>query len=95
MIPTPLLDALEHNSGSSGTPQKEASPLARFYWEKLRSGEGPLLQKPLSFLDTYHASFHPIRLQQRSAGAPVRLLEIGVQSGGSIDMWRDYFGSEM
>ena len=30
MIPTPLLDALEHNSGSSGTPQKEASPLARF-----------------------------------------------------------------
>jgi ubiquinone/menaquinone biosynthesis C-methylase UbiE len=25
-------------------------------------------------------------------GKPVRILEIGVYSGGSLDMWRDYFG---
>jgi predicted O-methyltransferase YrrM len=30
----------------------------------------------------------------RFRGKPVRILEIGVYKGGSLDMWRNYFGSD-
>jgi len=34
--------------------------------------------------------FHP----QPALGRPVRMLEIGVSHGGSMELWRDYFGPE-
>ena len=34
------------------------------------------------------------RFFERFRGTPVRLLEIGVSQGGSLDVWRSYFGAE-
>jgi hypothetical protein len=41
--------------------------------------------KGRAYLDTYAANFESFR------DKPVRLLEIGVRTGGSLRMWRDYF----
>lgn len=40
------------------------------------------------YLDIYHKHF------QEYVGKKVKLLEIGVFNGGSLDMWRHYFGPE-
>jgi 23S rRNA U2552 (ribose-2'-O)-methylase RlmE/FtsJ len=39
-----------------------------------------------SYFEVYDTFLSPF------VGKPVRILEIGVYSGGSLDMWRDYFG---
>ena len=40
------------------------------------------------YLDAYEAEFGAFR------GRPVRVLEIGVYKGGSLQVWRDYFGPD-
>ena len=63
------------------------------------SSENPLTQHFLShsgsdlnkwhhYFDVYHRWFAPFR-----GKANLRVLEIGVSKGGSLRMWRDYFGS--
>ena len=47
---------------------------------------GPVVMKWLHYLPIYD------RLFARFAGRPVKFLEIGVLGGGSIHMWREYFG---
>ena len=59
------------------------NPLTKWF-ENHKSGR--VLFKWTSYLDVYHKLF------QKYVGKKVILLEIGVQSGGSIDMWREYFG---
>ena len=44
--------------------------------------------KWVHYLDIYHRHFARFR------GTPLTLLEIGVHKGGSLDMWRDYFGAD-
>ena len=46
----------------------------------------PRLQKWDRYLDVYHRHFAKFR------GTAANILEIGVQSGGSLLMWREYFG---
>jgi hypothetical protein len=48
--------------------------------------EGPGIWKWLHYFDIYDRHFHRFRDQE------VHVLEIGIYSGGSLDMWRDYFG---
>jgi len=48
----------------------------------------PLAHKWVPYFEAYHNHFK--RFRNREGG--VTLLEIGVQSGGSISMWRKYFG---
>lgn len=43
-------------------------------------------EKSFQFLKTYHELFADL------LGKPVRLLEIGIGSGGSLKMWKEYFG---
>jgi hypothetical protein len=50
--------------------------------------EGPGIWKPVQYFGPYH------RHLGRYVGRPVTVLEIGVYSGGSLRMWRDYFGSQ-
>ncbi len=38
------------------------------------------------YFDIYHRHFHKFR------GRKLKILEIGIYSGGSLKMWRDYFG---
>lgn len=43
------------------------------------------INKPHHFLELYEKEFAPFRDE------PVSLLEIGVQNGGSLELWRKYF----
>ncbi len=47
---------------------------------------GPGVWKWSHYLDVYHRHLAPFR------GKPVTIVEIGVYSGGSLRMWRDYLG---
>jgi predicted O-methyltransferase YrrM len=51
--------------------------------------EGHLVHKWLHYLEAYQRYFAPYK-----NGPPVRMLEIGVSKGGSLDLWRRYFGPE-
>jgi cephalosporin hydroxylase len=44
------------------------------------------IRKWVNYLDIYHRHFEPYR------GKPIVLVEFGVQFGGSLQMWRHYFG---
>lgn len=50
--------------------------------------EGAGIWKWRHYFDIYEKHFNRFR------GKPVRILEIGIYSGGSLDMWKDYFGTE-
>ena len=52
---------------------------------------GALVHKWHHYLPIYERYFGPLRLNW---GAPLRFLEIGVSEGGSLEMWRRYFGAD-
>ena len=57
--------------------------LEQFFDQRKR---GPGIWKWRHYFEVYDTFLSPF------VGKPVRILEIGVYSGGSLDMWRDYFG---
>jgi hypothetical protein len=77
-------------------PPEEASDLAKLANTELArqfyDHQGRLVHKWLHYLDIYDKHFSVLRL--RSSSQPLRMLEIGVFEGGSLDMWRRYFGPE-
>jgi SAM-dependent methyltransferase len=70
------------------SPQRESPPDSpnplRTYFDAVRDGPGIL--KWLHYFEVYDRHFRKFR------GQEVNILEIGVYSGGSLAMWRDYFG---
>jgi hypothetical protein len=58
------------------------NPLEKYF----RSNKKRLIHKWLHYFDIYHRHF------ERFRGKPVTVLEFGVSQGGSLEMWRDYFG---
>jgi len=62
-----------------------ANPL-RDYFDAHVRGRG--IYKWSHYFDLYHRHF------ARFVGRPVHVLEIGVYSGGSLDMWKHYLGPE-
>lgn len=52
---------------------------------------GPVVHKNRHYFDVYEQHFSRFR----QPGRPVRMLEMGVQSGGSINMWKHYFGDAL
>jgi hypothetical protein len=58
------------------------NPLEKYF----RSNKKRLIHKWLHYFDIYHRHF------ERFRGKPVTVLEFGVSQGGSLQMWRDYFG---
>lgn len=49
---------------------------------------GPGIWKWMHYFDIYHRHF------SKFIGREVHVLEIGVYSGGSLEMWKSYFGAE-
>jgi hypothetical protein len=49
---------------------------------------GRLVNKWIRYLDVYERHFAPNR------NTRLKMLEIGVFKGGSLDLWRDYFGAD-
>ncbi|MES2226296.1 MAG: class I SAM-dependent methyltransferase [Pseudomonadota bacterium] len=58
--------------------------LKRFF----RQHHGRLIHKWLHYFEIYDRHFARFR------GGPVNILEFGVSQGGSLQMWRDYFGQQ-
>ena len=69
----------------------EVNGTLRQLWLSYHSGvmSASFMNRWLEYADHYEH-----HLPRRAAtGRVVRLLEIGVQSGGSVQMWRDWFGA--
>lgn len=50
------------------------------------ANQGRLIHKWIHYFDIYHRHFSPYR------GQKANIVEFGVSHGGSLEMWRDYFG---
>lgn len=61
-----------------------SNPLVAFFW----SHDGTVIHKWHHYFRIYDRYFAPYR------GKPIKMLEIGVSKGGSLYMWRSYFGDE-
>jgi hypothetical protein len=74
------------SSNDSGPPAKtnEADNPLREFFSSRRRGRG--IWKWEHYFDIYHRHFSAFR------DKPITVLEIGVLGGGSLDMWRQYFG---
>jgi hypothetical protein len=68
-------------NGSNG--HEHANPLKQYFDA---NNEGPGIWKWEHYFDIYHRHF------QRFVGKDVNVLEIGIYSGGSLRMWKEYFG---
>lgn len=62
--------------------EKYDTELGRLFFEH----RGRTVHKWLHYLAVYERYLAPFR------GQPVKFLEIGVSEGGSLELWRDYFG---
>jgi hypothetical protein len=67
-----------------GEQERHSSALHRAFYEN----DGPLVHKWRHYLSIYD------RHLSAFCNTPVRFLEIGVSDGGSLRMWRQYFGSK-
>lgn len=71
---------------TSQQPATDSSNPLRAFFDQRK--EGPGIWKWIHYFDIYHRHFSRFR------GRHVHVLEIGVYSGGSLDMWSDYFGPQ-
>lgn len=69
---------------ATGDAAKPRPNRLRDFFDDRKEGRG--IWKWLHYFDIYDRHFHRFRDQE------VHVLEIGIYSGGSLDMWRDYFG---
>jgi hypothetical protein len=63
--------------------EEPANRLKAFFYER---NKGPGIWKLSHYFDIYDRHF------RKFCGREVHILEIGIYSGGSLDMWKDYFG---
>lgn len=66
----------------SSFAENESNPLLNYFV----SNGGRSIHKWIDYFDVYHRSFAKYR------GKPITFVEIGIQNGGSLQMWRNYFG---
>src|SRR5688572_15994126 len=64
--------------------EEATGPLAEIFF----SGRGRRVHKWVHYLPIYDRYFSAMR------GTQFKFLEIGVFGGGSLDMWREYFGPD-
>ena len=79
-------DSRHLESSAVAQNQNDSSNPLRAYFDALQ--EGPGLWKWLHYFEIYH------RHLKRFFGHHVSLVEVGVYSGGSLTMWRNYFGKD-
>lgn len=74
-----LARRLDPPSGERGV---EKNPLTEYFL----ANDGRLIHKWMHYFDIYHRHF------QRYRDKPVTIVEFGVSHGGSLQMWKSYFG---
>jgi hypothetical protein len=62
------------------------NPIAEFFL----TTQGRIVFKPMHYFDIYYR--HLSRF--RNMGRPIHVMEIGLYCGGSLQMWRNFFGPE-
>src|SRR4051794_16123713 len=73
-------------AASAGYPtDAPTNPLLKYF---RNHSEGRGIWKWEHYFDIYHRHFN------KFVGSHVKVLEIGIYSGGSLDMWRPYFGDQ-
>lgn len=77
--------SLEEFQAYGGVSFSERSPLEEFFDARTT---GPGIWKWRHYFDVYDRYLRPFR------GQAVHFMEIGVYSGGSLDMWQSYFGDQ-
>jgi hypothetical protein len=65
-------------------PCNSGNPLKTYFEQNNRR----LIHKWMHYFEVYHRHFEQFR------GKPITMLEIGVYHGGSLQMWKDYFGPQ-
>jgi cephalosporin hydroxylase len=60
----------------------QENPLREYF----EGNQGRLIHKWMHYFDIYERHFSPFR------GKPVNVVEFGVSHGGSLQMWKEYFG---
>jgi Methyltransferase domain len=68
---------------TQGTLSEVSNPLLA-YFNAHKEGAG--IWKSIHYFDIYQRHFH------KFVGREVHVLEVGIYSGGSLSMWREYFG---
>lgn len=81
--PTPDFDGFARH-GYSVDDAGGMTPIEKIFW----GNKGRIVHKWHHYLPLYDRYFATFR------NRPIRFLEIGVCKGGSLDMWRNYFGPE-
>jgi hypothetical protein len=71
--------------GRSDTSTESPNPL-EIYFDSHREGRG--IWKWRHYFKIYHHHF------AKFIGSDVRIVEIGIYSGGSLEMWKEYFGAK-
>ncbi len=75
-------DIAEHFAAPDEARERAKSPLGQQFF----THRGRLIDKWVDYLDLYDRYFSPWR------DTDVVFLELGVFEGGSLEMWREYFG---
>ncbi len=77
--------SIEHTDTTSNNKEQSNNPLWN-YFNNHDVGHG--IWKWEHYFDIYHHHF------SKFVGTPVKILEIGIYSRGSLEMWRSYFGKD-
>src|SRR5579862_3356679 len=72
----------------SASPASKPASFANELEHEFYGHTGRQVHKWGHYLEVYDRFFAPIR----RSGKPVGILELGVQHGGSLQLWRKYFG---
>ncbi|TGV13721.1 glycosyltransferase [Mesorhizobium sp. M8A.F.Ca.ET.173.01.1.1] len=83
--PLPGRQAIGESGPSAGIEPKRVRARDRSLRDLYQAHSGKVSDKWSIYLETYDRVFAQYR------GRPVRILEIGVQNGGSLEIWRQYF----
>jgi hypothetical protein len=78
------IDRFVAQLGDVPDTERSRTPLHKVFY----TNRGPIVQKWRHYLDVYD------RHLSRFRNSSFRMLEIGVDEGGSMRLWRDYFGSQ-
>ena len=87
------IDAFDISLEEARRRVEEPGELTRLFLDH----EGSLLSKWIGYLDVYERHLSPYRAGFPLPGGrrrPLRLLEIGVSHGGSLELWRRYLGDD-
>ena len=80
-------EAFAGNAAQVPDTEKTMTDIHRFFYSNVN---GPLVHKWRNYLAVYDS--HLTRFRKNDRSTPLRLLEIGVSRGGSLRLWRSYFG---